>query len=294
MPIRFEIVRIAQTAFLFITSLFVSSALAQESEASFFINNSQRHEIASETLGRSYEVFVKTPAGYNDPENENITYPVIYLNDGSYTFQVASGVTHLPMGYSHRFERAILVGISYALGEKGMPSRVRDFTPVKDERWKKYETGGAPAYLKFLEEEVFPFVERNYRANPERRILSGQSLGGSFGVWVLFERPDLFSSYILTSPTLWYKDKFVFDLEKQFAKNHDDLKAKVYLAVGELETVENGMRNAMVAQLLELEEVLRGRNYPGLDMNVEVISGALHETTFPQAFTRGAHWILGR
>lgn len=261
---------------------------------SFAIQNSSIHTITSEKLGRSYDIFVKTPFGYDDPKNAAKSYPVIYLNDGPYTFQVASGVTHLPMGGSHKFERAILVGISFARGENGMQSRVRDLTPVVDETWKNYRTGGAPAYLAFIEDEIIPRVENEYRVDPARRTLAGQSLGGSFGAWVLLVRPDLFSSYILTSPSLWYQDRYLFDLEQRYAAKNKDLKAKVYFAVGELETVSNGVRNPMVSQLVEFGAALRGRKYPNLELQVEVIPGALHETTFPQGFTRGAQWIYGR
>jgi predicted alpha/beta superfamily hydrolase len=267
---------------------------AAEELKSFSIPSTSIHTLNSEKLGRSYDVFVKTPIGYDDPKNAELVYPVIYLNDGPYTFQVASGVTHLPMGGSHKFERAILVGISFAKGEAGMASRVRDLTPLLDEDWKEYQTGGAPAYLSFIADEVIPFVEGSFRADPAKRTLSGQSLGGSFGAWVLLARPGIFSSYILTSPSLWYKDRFIFDLEEAYAASQKDLHAAVYFAVGEMETLANGMRNPMVSQLVEFGEILQSRHYPNLDIKVEVIPGAIHETTFPQGFTRGAHWIYGR
>lgn len=260
----------------------------------FHIPATQVHSLHSEALGRRYDLYIKTPQGYDDAQNADATYPVIYLNDGPYTFQVASGVTHLPMGRSHKFERAILVGISFAQGEHGMASRVRDLTPVVDESWTKYETGGAPGYLEFMKSDVFDFVESRYRADPAKRTLVGQSLGGSFGAWVLLAHTKLFSSYILTSPSLWFRDRYIFDLEREYSAANDDLAAQVYFAVGERETVANGMRNPMVSQLKEFEAALRARAYPSLDLRVEVIPGALHETTFPQGFTRGAHWIFGR
>lgn len=267
-------------------------ALSHESKA-FEVPRTAVHTIVSSASGRSYEIYIKTPVGYEDAANSKVKYPVIYLNDGPYTFQVASGLTHLPMGNSRKFERAILVGISYAEGEAGMASRVRDFTPVRDASWTRYETGGAPQYLAFLEQQVFPFVETHFRADPTRRTLSGQSLGGSFGAWVLLERPELFSNYILTSPSLWFHDRYIFDLEQSRAGEWNDLDAHVYFAVGEMETVDNGMTNPMVSQLVEFGDRLRSRGYPNLKLQVEVIPGALHETTFPFGFMRGTHWIFG-
>ncbi len=174
-----------------------------------------------------------------------------------------------------------------------MDSRVRDLTPTEDEAWQHYKTGGGPAYLDFIQKEVISFVERHYRADPERRTLVGQSLGGSFGAWVLLTRPELFESYILTSPSLWFHDRNIFDVEEVYAKNNKDLKARVYFAVGEYERPEfRNTRNDMVGDQREFVNKLRSRDYPGLIIKDEVISEALHETTFPIGFTRGVRWLF--
>ena len=72
------------------------------------------------------------------------------------------------MGGSRKFERAILVGNSFAHGENGMDSRVRDLTPWEDKNWKRYETGGGQAYLTFLEQEIIPFVEKKLSSSPQQ------------------------------------------------------------------------------------------------------------------------------
>lgn len=283
-----------RTLYLLISLIAVSTNALAESPLTFSIPNTTIHTLHSTFLGRSYDLFIKTPVGYEDAKNANLTYPVIYLNDGPYTFQVASGVTHLPMGGPHKFERAILVGISFAHGEGGMHSRVRDLTPVFDPSWTRYETGGASDYFAFIANEVIPFVETKFRADPKKRTLSGQSLGGSFGAWAMLTHQNIFSSYILTSPSLWFKDRYVFEVEAQYAQRNKDLNAKVYFAIGQRETTADGNRYPMVEQLLEFTEVLQARGYPNLNLMVEVIPGAIHETTFPQGFTRGMHWIYGR
>lgn len=274
-------------------SLILLPQAKAETVTAFEIPQSSVHQITSEKLGRSYDLYVKLPVGYDAAENANHQYPVIYLNDGPYTFQVASGSLHLPMGGSHKFERAILVGISFAYGENGMDSRVRDLTPWEDKDWKRYKTGGGLAYLDFLENQVIPFVEKNYRAAPNKRVLSGQSLGGSFGAWVMLHRPELFSAYILTSPSLWFKDKQIFDLEAAYARNNKDLPVQVYFAVGEREVPANGNK-PMKSQMLAFVKSLEARHYPSLKLKYEVIPGSTHEITFPQAFLRGAQWLFER
>ncbi len=283
-------------AFLFLLASFSALSLAETKPIAppFQIPNSAVHTIESKILGRTYDIFVKTPADYDSKAAATKHYPVIYLNDGPYTFQVAAGATHLPMNVG-KLEQALLVGISFAHGENGMDSRVRDLTPTEDKEWSRYKTGGGPAYLAFMEKEVFPFVEQHYRTDPARRTLAGQSLGGSFGAWVLLTRPELFESYILTSPSLWFHDHNILDFEQRYAEQHKDLKARVYFAVGEYESLEHrNTRNDMVGDQEAFAARLKSRQYPGLIIKHEVISEALHETTFPIGFTRGMRWLFDK
>ncbi len=273
-----------------VLGFFLVLAGARAASAGFEIPNSEIHTISSQELSRTYQIFVKTPRGYSDPQNAATTYPVIYLNDGPYTFQVASGVTHLPMNFG-QFEKAILVGISFADGENGMDSRVRDYTPSVDKDWRR-ETGGAAAYFDFMKSSILPFVETTYRADPDRRVLSGQSLGGLFGAYVLFTEPDVFSDYILTSPSLWFDDKHIFALEEDYAASHADLRARVYFATGAHEAKGQETRHDLVGDQTVLAERLRARGYPGLAVRDEIIPDSLHETTFPIGFTRAMLWMF--
>ena len=279
---------------IFIASLtFLSSCedkVVPRQATAFEVPRSSMHTLKVDRSNRAYDLYVKVPPGYSNIENSDQKYPVIYLNDGPYTFQVASGATRLPIG-AKKIEPVILVGISFAKGESGVSSRVLDFTPVEDASWKKYQTGGASEYFEFLSEQVVPLVEEKYRADPKRRTLSGQSLGGSFGAWVLLERPGVFSSYILTSPSLWFKDRYIFDVEESYAEARNDLAATVYFAVGSEETLAKGQGQPMVSQLEEFTKTLKSRDYPSLNIKSEVIPEAIHETTFPQGFIRGSQWI---
>ena len=260
-----------------------AGAIAHSSgDSRFYIADSEVFSFESTLLGRTYDVYVKTPRGYRDPENKNRKYPVLYLNDGPHTFKVAAGVTHFPT-----MDKVIIVGISFAQGEDGQLSRVRDLTPEVDASWTRYKTGGAPEYLAFIEQELFPHIERRYRTNTTKRILAGHSLGGSFGAWVLMTKPELFSGYILTSPSFWYKDELIFDLERAFAKNHTTLNAMVYVATGSLEVPENGMRNNMVDGHRRFLKQLRASDYRGLMIRDEIVEGTDHYSTFPVGLAKG-------
>ncbi len=76
--------------------------------------------------------------------------------------------------------------------------RNRDFTP---EVIEGLPSGGADRFLDFIESELMPFVDENFRTAPHRTLI-GHSLGGSLVVYALVERPDLFQAAIAISPAI--------------------------------------------------------------------------------------------
>jgi predicted alpha/beta superfamily hydrolase len=70
--------------------------------------------------------------------------------------------------------------------------RARDFTPTKTSR--EATSGGAAAFLDFLEHEVIPFVDRTYRTIPSDRGLLGHSYGGLFAIYALEQTAGAFST----------------------------------------------------------------------------------------------------
>ncbi len=270
----------------------VSSPALCQDKSGFVIKDSTELTATLELQNRTYSIFVKTPPGYHAEENKERYYPVIYLNDAPHTFLVASGATHLGMGMRGNQEPAILVGIGFAHGENGMDSRVFDLTPWHDETWTRYKTGNAEVYFDFISKKVVPLIEETYRTNPSNRTLAGHSLGGSFGAWVLLKHPDFFQNYILTSPSLWFFNKKIFELEALYSQANTNLRASVYFAVGGEETKANGMQREMVNDLAELVSALESRNFPNLNIQHDVFTETGHDTAFAQGFVRGVNWIL--
>ena len=75
-------------------------------------------------------------------------------------------------------------------------NRTRDMTPTKTE---SANSGGGENFMKFIETEVMPMVEKNYRTQPFK-IFAGHSLGGLTVIYSFVSRPDLFNAYIAASP----------------------------------------------------------------------------------------------
>ncbi|KQV58181.1 MULTISPECIES: alpha/beta hydrolase [unclassified Caulobacter] len=271
----------------------MSASPASSADGGFVIENSTVIPIRAKASGRDYEIFVKTPPGYGKPENAGRRYPVIYLTDGPYTFQVASAVSRLPFSQG-RFNEFIVVGLSWAKGDAPADSRRRDLTPWRDPAIKG-ETGGGQAHFDFLKGEVLPLVEGRYRVDPAARTLAGQSYGALFGLWIAFNAPGTFQNYVLTSPSIWFAGQRILADEAAYAKGHKDLKATLYLATGSREHPGPGgcpgCDNDMIAGQARLAAALKARSYPGLRLRTDVVEDGFHETTFPVGLIRGMQWL---
>lgn len=257
----------------------------------FQIPFSQVYTINSTTLKRDYELFVKVPPDYHKEENKNRQYPVIYMNDGTYAFQVVSGILE-PGTYGKNLEPVILVGISHALGESGMHSRIRDYTPLVEKSWKPYLTGEAPNYLSFIKAEVFPFIEKNYRASDKNRTLTGHSVGGLFAIYTLFTEPSLFTNYIISSPVYLFKPPYIFDSINAMKSKFSQINARVYLASGSKELIKTEDGKTIADIQKSFAKQLNSQGFSQLEVKSEIASGAVHHTVFPMAFANAAFWMF--
>ena len=186
-------------------------------------------------------------------------------------------------------EEAIIVGISYSKGSRGSSSRVRDYTPSKAASWK-LETGGAEAHAKFIRGTVFSYIDANYRTKPAERTFVGNSLGGLFGAYILFEHPDMFSSYILGSPSVWFDNDHILST----SITRPTKAIKIYLAVGGLEMPEFGEREPMVTGATQLVDKINAQSNNKVHLKFHIIEGARHATAFPTTLIQGLDWIYGK
>lgn len=267
------------------------ASAADEAPPAYSLSGSAVRTLEAES-GRAYKLYVKTPPGYSQAANADRRYPVIFLNDGELHFLVAAGAPLLSY-YNRALEEVIIVGVSYAVGEDPIASRQRDLTPTVDQSFAN-ETGGAQAYFEFLVDEAIPLIERDYRTDPSRRTLAGHSLGGAFGAYALLRDPELFANYILISPALWYGDHWIARDEARYAADHRALKARVYMATGDLEGPKGGVQGVDLANdQVAFAARLHARAYEGLILRDEILDdGVTHATSFPIAFLRALAWMF--
>jgi hypothetical protein len=142
--------------------------------------------IASRATGTGYHIYIRYPEGYAASGRRR--YPIVYLLDGDSLFPYLAA-HHLFLTLDDGLPEAIVVGIAYGSFAEPVNRRGVDFGE------------GAAAFHGFLERELIPEVERRARADPERRILVGQSRSGGFVLYSAYSDPDLFWGRIASNPS---------------------------------------------------------------------------------------------
>jgi predicted alpha/beta superfamily hydrolase len=179
--------------------------------------------IKSGVLGEDRTILVRTPAGY---ETNKLAYPVLYMTDGD-AHIAHTGSTIEFLARNGRMSEMIVVGITNT-------DRTRDLTPTKatGANAAQFPTaGGADNFLKFIETEVIPEIEKRYRVQPYR-VLAGHSFGGLFTVHALITRPELFNSYVAVSPSLQWSDDATLKRAEEFFKTRKELRATLFTSLG--------------------------------------------------------------
>jgi len=168
----------------------------------------------SSIIGRPFHIYVRLPESYE--EKASSLYPVVYILDGDSLFPILAP-NHLFLGYDEKLPEAIIVGIAYGSFDPKTNKRGYDFSaPAKD---AKSNQGGAPEFLSFLKAELLPEIESRYRADPEKRVLFGQSRGGYMVLYSAFIDPDLFWGRIASNATFYPGRERFFSPAAAFKKS---------------------------------------------------------------------------
>ena len=162
----------------------------------------------SEILGEDRILNLYLPQGYS-PDSLK-TYPVIYLLDGSMDedfIHIAGLVQFGAFSWINLIPETIVVGISNV-------DRKRDFTyptTIEQDKLDFPTTGGSANFIDFIEKELQPFIDQNYKTNKVKTIV-GQSLGGLLATEILIKKPDLFDNYVIISPSLWWDNESLLSM----------------------------------------------------------------------------------
>ena len=185
----------------------------------------KKDSVHSEILNESRDIYIQLPNGYSPDSQEK--YPVVYILDGDVLLPTVVNVHDY---YSGGFmPDMIIVGISNAT------NRTRDLTTSKitSRRGMPYneDNGEAENFLDFIQSELIPYVEDNYRVTNYRTLI-GHSYAGLFAIYTLLNQPELFANYISIDPSLDWDDQSILKQAETDFLNKDFNGKGLFMSLG--------------------------------------------------------------
>ena len=245
------------------------------------ISGSEINEFQSAITGEKYFIYVGLPRSYSDSTK---IYPVMYIMDADGSFGTCTEITRL-LALGNEVPEIIIVGIAYGVSfNEYLYNRQRDYTPTV---MKKYAgSGGGKKFLRFIDEELIPFVETKYRVKRSDRAMCGFSYGGLFALYTLFHKPKLFNRYLAGSPSFFWDNGILFEYEKKYFENRSDLPVRLFISAGSLEN-----NNVFIKPLKRFTNIFNTRGYSGLQIKSIILDDETHFSSFGNFFTKGIKWL---
>lgn len=165
------------------------------------------HTIKSKVLKEKRSVWIGLPNNYN----KDSLYAVVYVLDAEDRFVITYSITKELFENQNAIPELIVVGIPNV----NKVQRLSDltFTDSKVAATGKQDTtgyfsssmtGNGLSFLKFLEEEVLPYVNKHYSTNNFNTLI-GHSMGGYFCAYIL-PIQESFSAFQIYDASIWYND----------------------------------------------------------------------------------------
>ncbi|MCP4705678.1 MAG: tetratricopeptide repeat protein [candidate division Zixibacteria bacterium] len=185
---------------------------SQEATENSDIVVGKTHTIESKILSEERTISVFLPIGYQD---NDFRYPVAYALDGHFVprlMNVTSAMEHLDG--QGMVPQIIIIGID-------TPNSIRDYFPTELEG--RPGSGQADNFIKFISDELKPWVDSTYRTEPFN-ILCGASNSGLLTVYTYLTKPDIFSAYLAASPSIgWCKEFILEKIADRFSQENQSM-----------------------------------------------------------------------
>ncbi|CAH0038182.1 unnamed protein product [Clonostachys solani] len=197
--------------------------------------------------GEDYLVQIGFPRSWGDSSSSDqdqtteSKVPILYLTDGNSVFLTALEALHRRLCASPApFPQSIVVSIGFDVQPRSDlifdKRRGRDLTPPSPGCGPN--EGGADVFADLIQSRVRPLVhqrlkERRRGAVPGKEALYGHSFGGLFSLHLCFTRPSMFDTFIASSPSIWWHDRFILQEELAFRqRKNGTVGPSLWLSIG--------------------------------------------------------------
>ena len=233
--------------------------------------------------GRQVEIWL--PPGYG---RDTVRYPVLYMHDGQNVFDPSTSYGGVDWSVDETMTRLIAQGKirpAIVVASWNTAKRIQEYMPAKSlpNMTDSMPTGVGPAkvpgpwiadaYLRFLVDELKPYVDRTYRTRRGRAdtFVMGSSMGGLISLYAAAEYPQVFGGVGAVSTHLPAGNGIVLDyLARQMP---DPATHRIWMDRGT--TTLDALYPPYQARA---DSLFRARGYrDGVNFSTNVYEGAAHD-----------------
>lgn len=214
------------------------SVLIQKAKKPLALPGTYQVDVESQA-GHQYRMFVAEP-----PENrQSQPSALLIVLDGNSCFAAVTQLYRL-QARGANLKPAVIVGIGYPIDQPiSFVDRTRDYTtPANPQllpplpRGRQWPASGqAETFLKFIQQEIKPWIETEYSIDQNAEAIFGHSFGGYFVLHCLLNHPESFDSYIASSPSVWWNDYAIEQQTSLFLKQQLSRPKRLLMTLGEIE-----------------------------------------------------------
>lgn len=248
------------SGFLLCTSLVMAEPAADDAVTNY---SQHTHNIESSNLSEQRTVVVQLPKSYQTHPNKR--YPVIYRLDGAGNLPLINAVLER-LQENDQAPEVIVVAIEST-------NRLRDFYPTvnKEPQGPVGEGGGAAKFLAFVEQELMPLVNKQYRTH-DYKVIAGASAAGVFALYAMQADPELFQAHIAYSPAVWWNYGAPAKSLNTFVTKAKSINSYVYMNIGE----EAGI---MRERYDDMQQTIQNSKVQNLRFKSDAFAGVSHNLT---------------
>ena len=201
-------------------------------------------------------------------------YPVLYLHDGQNVFDAAAAgaewqvdETAQRLTIDGQIQPLIIVAVN------NTSRRIDEYTATARTFEGQTRGGLAPAYARYLIEQLKPAIDARYRTKPDagHTAVGGSSLGGIMSLWLAMHHSDVFGAALVVSPSLWWDDEFPLrDVARTPLPMGLD-RPRLWLDMGTNEGPES------IGQLRKLRAQLLARGWQRTTLGYLEVAGGSHD-----------------
>ncbi len=229
------------------------------------IMGAHQRKLASKFVDQEYELSIWLPFDY---EQTDKNYATLYVLDAPIYF---GGAVYIAMSsnWDGVIPEMIVVGVGAAVKnwDEWDPLRDRDLNSVEipGRPW----SGHADNFIEFVEKELVPFIDSNYRTQENDRVIWGHSSGATFGLKLMFHKTHLFNRIIATSPSFEHSGGIIYDYQDDLARDALSANVQLFVSVGSLEKTYSAKAKDFMRDLAE-------RNMQNLQLHTMILDGFDH------------------